>query len=223
MLGGKLLGTYWETIGKIRIFPKIGYWTQSGQSNGTSSLHINSEMMSHYSAISMKNVMLTVTTVISEPYTMFKDSAETRIGNEQFEGFAVDLIEELSKIMGFNYRFKLVSDGAYGIKDEESGEWNGMIGELIRNEADIAIVDLTITFKREEAVDFTQPFMNTGISILFKKPTTKVTTLFSFLSPFQNIALLEDLNEMRNDESIPYSVSRHHPLLSLIALPDIQE
>lgn len=26
--------------------------------------------------------------------------------------------------------------------------------------------------------------MNTGISILFKKPTTKVTTLFSFLSPF---------------------------------------
>ena len=28
------------------------------------------------------------------------------------------------------------------------------------------------------------PFMNTGISILFKKPTTKVTTLFSFLSPF---------------------------------------
>lgn len=50
--------------------------------------------------------------------------------------------------------------------------------------ADIAIVDLTITSSREEAVDFTMPFMNTGISILFKKPTTKVTTLFSFLSPF---------------------------------------
>ncbi|OTF70967.1 hypothetical protein BLA29_011892, partial [Euroglyphus maynei] len=28
--------------------------------------------------------------------------------------------------------------------------------------------------------------MNTGISILFKKPTTKVTTLFSFLSPLSS-------------------------------------
>ena len=52
---------------------------------------------------------------------------------------------------------------------------------------DMAVADLTITSKREEAVDFTLPFMNTGISILFKKPTTKVTTLFSFLSPFSMV------------------------------------
>ena len=51
----------------------------------------------------------------------------------------------------------------------------------------MAVADLTITSKREEAVDFTLPFMNTGISILFKKPTQKVTTLFSFLSPFSMV------------------------------------
>jgi hypothetical protein len=83
--------------------------------------------MQHYSAIAMQNVSLIVTTTISEPYTMLKDSAISRTGNEQFEGFAVDLIEELSKLMGFRYKFKLVSDGAYGIKDDK-GEWNGMIG-----------------------------------------------------------------------------------------------
>lgn len=33
-------------------------------------------------------------------------------------------------------------------------------------------------------MDFTMPFMNTGISILFKKPTQKATSLFGFLSPF---------------------------------------
>ncbi|GFW48774.1 glutamate receptor ionotropic, kainate 1 [Trichonephila clavipes] len=47
----------------------------------------------------------------------------------------------------------------------------------------MAIADLTITYVREEAVDFTMPFMNLGISILFKKPTKKVPKLFSFLSP----------------------------------------
>ena len=65
-----------------------------------------------------------------------------------------------------------------------------MIGELIRGEADLAVADLTITSKREEAVDFTHPFMNTGISILFKKPTQKITSLFSFLSPLSNIVWL---------------------------------
>ena len=49
--------------------------------------------------------------------------------------------------------------------------------------ADLAIADLTITYEREQAVDFTMPFMNLGVSILFKKPTKKPPNLFSFLAP----------------------------------------
>ncbi|UXI16918.1 hypothetical protein NH340_JMT02861 [Sarcoptes scabiei] len=190
-------------------FMKIGEWKQTLSANDTS-LTMYEKWNDHYSAISMQNVTLIVTTIISEPYTMLKESAIERSGNEQFEGFAVDLIEELSRLMGFKYRFKLVSDGAYGIKDEK-GEWNGMIGELIRNESDIAIVDLTITSKREEAVDFTQPFMNTGISILFKKPTTKVTTLFSFLSPFQNIVWIYVLAAYISVSTILFVIGRLTP------------
>jgi len=36
---------------------------------------------------------------------------------------------------------------------------------------------------REQVIDFTKPFMNLGISILFKKPEKKNPSLFSFLSP----------------------------------------
>ena len=49
--------------------------------------------------------------------------------------------------------------------------------------ADLAIADLTITYEREQGVDFTTPFMNLGVSILFKKPMKKPPNLFSFLSP----------------------------------------
>ena len=49
--------------------------------------------------------------------------------------------------------------------------------------ADLAIGDMTITYEREQAVDFTMPFMNLGVSILFKKPFKKPPNLFSFLSP----------------------------------------
>ncbi|KAG9509349.1 Glutamate receptor ionotropic, kainate 1 [Fragariocoptes setiger] len=190
---------------------------------------------------------LIVTTRRTQPYFMLKETPVRQEGNDQYEGFAVDLIHELSKLVGFRYRFKEVADGKYGARvkrrqrwprhqplplnariistssssssslssspgaaapnitvrsnvsasttaqssiddtiEIEVDTWNGMIGEIIEGKADLAIVDLTITSQREEAVDFTLPFMSTGISILFKKPTTKVTTLFSFLSPFSS-------------------------------------
>ena len=32
---------------------------------------------------------------------------------------------------GFNYTFKWVDDENYGKRNQETGEWNGMIGELL--------------------------------------------------------------------------------------------
>ena len=45
------------------------------------------------------------------------------------------------------------------------------------------VADITITYEREQGVDFTMPFMNLGVTILYKKPTKKDPNLFSFLSP----------------------------------------
>ena len=50
-------------------------------------------------------------------------------------------------------------------------------------DADIAIAPMTITSKRERVIDFSKPFMNLGISILFKRPIDNTPTLFSFLWP----------------------------------------
>ena len=58
-----------------------------------------------------------------------------------------------------------------------------MIGELQSQKADLVVADITITYEREQGVDFTMPFMNLGVTILYKKPTKKDPNLFSFLSP----------------------------------------
>lgn len=115
---------------------------------------------------------------------MLTESKEVLSGNARFEGFGIDLVEELSKMLRFKYKIHLVKDGKYGGIDEKTGDWDGMIGELRRDEADIAVADLTITSSREKAVDFTYPFMSTGISILYAKPKTKETSLWTFLDPF---------------------------------------
>ena len=47
----------------------------------------------------------------------------------------------------------------------------------------MSVAALSISFQREQVVDFTDPFLNLGISILYKRPQKKTPELFSFLSP----------------------------------------
>ncbi|XP_063986144.1 glutamate receptor ionotropic, kainate 2-like isoform X2 [Diachasmimorpha longicaudata] len=130
-----------------------------------------------------------VTTRKGEPYVMDVLDGSSRgavfLGTTtRYEGYAVDLIEELAKILKFSYNFELVPGNKYGNEDANTRQWDGLIGRLLRRETDLAICDLTITKAREIAVDFTLPFMDLGISILFAKSETKEPELWSFLSPF---------------------------------------
>lgn len=42
---------------------------------------------------------------------------------------------------------------------------------LYSQKADLAVGSMTINYARESVIDFTKPFMNLGISILFKVST----------------------------------------------------
>lgn len=52
---------------------------------------------------------------------MRKESAVSLSGNDQFEGYGVDLIHEISKVLGFNYKIQLVPDGSYGSLNKQTG------------------------------------------------------------------------------------------------------
>ena len=49
--------------------------------------------------------------------------------------------------------------------------------------ADMAAAGMTITYEREKVVDFTTPFLNLGITIVYKTPIKAPPKLFSFLEP----------------------------------------
>uniref|UniRef100_A0A8C2HEF7 Glutamate receptor n=1 Tax=Cyprinus carpio TaxID=7962 RepID=A0A8C2HEF7_CYPCA len=117
-----------------------------------------------------------------ELYVMLKKSDKALVGNDRFEGFCIDLLKELASILVFSYEIHLVPDGKYGFQDDK-GQWNGMIKELMEHRADLAVAPLTITFMREKAIDFSKPFLNTGISILYRRPNSTNSGFFSFLNP----------------------------------------
>ena len=54
-------------------------------------------------------------------------------GNDQYEGFCIDMIKAIASIVGFQFKLSLSPSKVYGISDPETGEWNGMVRELMDN------------------------------------------------------------------------------------------
>ncbi|KAF6208028.1 hypothetical protein GE061_016477 [Apolygus lucorum] len=117
------------------------------------------------------------------PYVMMNERNGSSPPGSKFVGFCIDLLRLVSKIAGFQYTIELVPDGKYGVYDPDTGEWNGMVRQLMDKKADLAVGSMTINYARESVIDFTKPFMNLGISILFKVSTPQETRLFSFMNP----------------------------------------
>ncbi|KAL6255077.1 hypothetical protein P5V15_013411 [Pogonomyrmex californicus] len=160
---------------------QTGLWN----SNGLTFTMTEQEQES-YLYKSIKDKIFKITTRIGEPYVIEVADGSTRgypIGQKRYEGYCIDLIEEIAKLLQFNFEFEIAPDNAYGSYDPEKKSWTGLIKRLLDREADLAICDLTITYQRESVVDFSLPFMNLGISILFSKAEDKVPDLFSFLNP----------------------------------------
>ncbi|KAH3842685.1 hypothetical protein DPMN_116189, partial [Dreissena polymorpha] len=157
----------------------VGYWTPE---NGLKTQEPNRRLNRQ----EQTNRTRKVTTILEKPYMMYRDEETERLkprcGKQYFVGFCADIAKRVAEIVKFDYELCLVGDGNYGEKlDNET--WDGMIGELTRDEVDLAIAPLTINSQRERVVDFTKPFMSLGISIMIKKTALKKASVFSFMDP----------------------------------------
>ncbi|KAG5331039.1 GRIK1 protein, partial [Acromyrmex charruanus] len=153
---------------------KVGEW-KSGSG-------INVTDLDAFYETTTTNITLVVMTREERPYVMVKEN-KNLTGNARFEGFCIDLLKSIANQVGFQYAIKLVPDHMYGVYDPETKKWNGIVRELMDKRADLAVASMTINYARESVIDFTKPFMNLGIGILFKVPSSQPTRLFSFMNP----------------------------------------
>lgn len=51
-------------------------------------------------------------------------------GSYSYEGYCIDLLNELARNLKFTYEIYVSPDGMYGA-ETENGTWNGMIGEIV--------------------------------------------------------------------------------------------
>ncbi|XP_055881996.1 glutamate receptor 2-like isoform X1 [Biomphalaria glabrata] len=119
---------------------------------------------------------LVISVVDQEPFI----TREPRPSGDYYSGYLVDLINEISRRANFTYTFKQADEhGRY-----LSTGWTGIIGDVVKGEAQIGGGALTVTTKREEAVDFTKPYLSNSVNLLVQKPTWEDLGLGYLVRPF---------------------------------------
>ncbi|XP_050393483.1 glutamate receptor ionotropic, NMDA 2B [Patella vulgata] len=79
-------------------------------------------------------------------------------------GLSIDLLVRLSQDLNFDFDLFEVKDGEWGA--ENNGEWNGLVRVLMDNKADMVVTSFKISPDRNTQVDFSLPYLETGITII---------------------------------------------------------
>lgn len=79
-------------------------------------------------------------------------------------GYDIDMIKAIGKRAGFDVKFKLM-------------DFNGVIPALQSHSVDMAIAGITITKERAKAVDFSDPYYDSGLKLAVMKDNDSIKTI----------------------------------------------
>ncbi|CAL1534217.1 unnamed protein product, partial [Lymnaea stagnalis] len=99
-------------------------------------------------------------------------------------GLSMDLLKILSDQLNFDYEIKEVIDGKWGVLiNKTTNAWNGLVKALLNNEADIVMTAFKINPERASAVNFSVPYLETGIKIIVALRDGAISPT-AFLEPY---------------------------------------
>ena len=147
-----------------------------------------------------ENVPLRISIHLQDPYVVISENAALNSSDDTCalglpcvrldgkksccSGYCIDLLKLLMRDVGFSVRIQFVKDSKYGALNKTTGRWSGLVGEVSRGEADMAVSDLTINEQRSKVVDFTHPYMDAGMAVMVKVSRRDKNNWTGFMDPF---------------------------------------
>lgn len=99
------------------------------------------------------------------------------------QGMFVELMDILSETMNFTTKYVESVDGKFGGLNED-GTWNGMVGMLVSETADVLCGPLAVTLIRSEVIDYTISVMFSRSVLVMKKRGTMAMNFWAYLDVF---------------------------------------
>ncbi|XP_045199719.2 glutamate receptor U1-like isoform X2 [Mercenaria mercenaria] len=106
-------------------------------------------------------------------------------GTTDYKGFCMDLLRELSNKLNFTYTITEPVDGKWGAYEDRNKTFNGLVGQLQREEVDMVAAPLSTTSDRTPVMDFSYPFYYEYTTVILKKPDVNATKWRTLIDPFK--------------------------------------
>uniref|UniRef100_A0A8C4QF20 Glutamate receptor n=1 Tax=Eptatretus burgeri TaxID=7764 RepID=A0A8C4QF20_EPTBU len=179
----------WEKVGKWkeeRLTLKYPIWPRFGARgpSGTDDHHVSVATLEERPFVIVEDVDMFAGTCLRNTVPCRQNNNHTDTSSyikRCCKGFCIDLLKKLARTVKFTFDLYLVSNGKHGKKVNDV--WNGMVGEVLYKRADMAMGSLTINEEREEVLDFSIPFVETGISVMVSRSNGTVSPS-AFLEPY---------------------------------------
>ncbi|XP_071542041.1 probable glutamate receptor [Panulirus ornatus] len=119
--------------------------------------------------------------VAAEPWPphVYLDAASD--GSIEVTGPMGQLLDTLA--LSINFTYSMVRGDGYWGAPQPNGSWNGMIGTVLRKEADIGLGPFGMSYTRSQVVDFTIPVFLEMLHVLVTRPQPQPDP-WGFLAPF---------------------------------------
>ncbi|XP_063879734.1 glutamate receptor ionotropic, kainate 4-like [Scylla paramamosain] len=130
-----------------------------------------------------KETSLIVTMEPNDRNTVVMVPDPTAPGGERpvFKGYMITVIEYLAQGLNFSCTFRRPPDGVWGMK-LKNGSVIGMVGQVHREEVNMALGPFAINAARYEAVDFTWPVEYMSVKVFAGRETPEIDP-WGFLLP----------------------------------------
>lgn len=122
-----------------------------------------------YSAVSLAALGLATSAIAAEKVKVATDASFVPFESVDPEtgesvGYDIDMIRAAGEKAGFEVEFKLM-------------DFNGVIPALQAHQVDMAIAGITITEERKKAIDFSDPYYNSGLMLAVKIDDDSIESL----------------------------------------------
>ena len=104
--------------------------------------------------------------------------------NFYWTGLVPQVFESLADKLNFTFDLYLSRDGNWGSRNSKTGQWNGLIKDLIDDVADIAAAPLTVMKSRSYFVDFLLPVQSDSNTFIMRKDSSFSWDIF--FKPFHS-------------------------------------
>ncbi|XP_041354538.1 glutamate receptor ionotropic, kainate 2-like isoform X2 [Gigantopelta aegis] len=101
----------------------------------------------------------------------------------KYVGFLVDILNFVSYSLNFTYTLIEPPDGKYG--SIENGTWNGLVGTIVRKDADMIMADISTTHLRSQVVDFSYPYNFDVATVVVKRAADDSSSYLSYIQLYR--------------------------------------